>query len=91
MTATKQAVPLSTLVSIERRTDPNALTHYNQLNSATLQAVPIPTVTMGQAVTFLEQQTKTLLPNGFRHSYLSDPASTCRRATTCSSPSALHW
>ena len=33
-TATGQQVPLSTLVSIETATDPNALTHYNQLNSA---------------------------------------------------------
>ena len=35
-------------------TDPNALTHYNQLNSATFQAVPMPGVTVGQAVDFLE-------------------------------------
>src|SRR6195952_5842852 len=27
-----QQVPLSTLVSVETATDPNALTHYNQLN-----------------------------------------------------------
>src|SRR6202789_3114054 len=53
-TPTGQQVPLSTLVSIETATDPNALTHYNQLNSATFQAVPMPGVTVGQAVDFLE-------------------------------------
>ena len=39
-------------------TDPNALTHYNQLNSATFQAVPMPGVTVGQAVDFLEGEAK---------------------------------
>ena len=53
-TRTGQQVPLSTVVSIETGTDPNALTHYNQLNSATFSAVPMPGVTMGQAVDFLE-------------------------------------
>jgi multidrug efflux pump len=70
-TATGQQVPLSTLVTIETATDPNALTHYNQLNSATFQAVPMPGVTVGQAVDFLEQQAKKL-PAGFDHDYLAD-------------------
>ena len=70
-TATGQQVPLSTLVSIETATDPNALTHYNQLNAATFQAVPMPGVTVGQAVDFLEGQAKQL-PSGFNHDYLAD-------------------
>jgi multidrug efflux pump len=69
--ATGQQVPLSTLVSIETGTDPNALTHYNQLNSATFSAVPMPGVTVGQAVDFLESQAKNL-PAGFSHDYLAD-------------------
>jgi multidrug efflux pump len=66
-----QPVPLSNLVTLEMDTQPNSLTQYNQLNSATFQAVPMPGVTMGQAVDFLEQQTKNL-PAGFSHDYLSD-------------------
>src|SRR5436309_4890285 len=66
-----QPVPLSNLVTLEMDTQPNSLTQYNQLNSATFQAVPMPGVTMGQAVDFLEQQTKSL-PAGFSHDYLSD-------------------
>jgi multidrug efflux pump len=69
--ATGQQVPLSTLVSIQTGTDPNALTHYNQLNSATFSAVPMPGVTVGQAVDFLEAQAKNL-PAGFSHDYLAD-------------------
>src|SRR6201985_3697806 len=70
-TATRQQVPLSTVVSIQTQTDPNSLTHYNQLNSATFQAVPIPGVTVGQAVAFLEGEAKKL-PTGFSHDYLAD-------------------
>jgi multidrug efflux pump len=70
-TPTGQPVPLSNLVSVEMDTQPNSLTQYNQLNSATFQAVPMPGVTMGQAVDFLETQTKDL-PAGFSHDYLSD-------------------
>ncbi|MDO8980547.1 MAG: efflux RND transporter permease subunit, partial [Afipia sp.] len=64
-------VPLSTIVSIETKTNPNALTHFNQLNSATFQAVPMPGVTVGRAVEFLEEQAK-LLPAGFGRDFLAD-------------------
>ena len=70
-TPTGQQIPLSTVVSIETGTDPNALTHYNQLNSATFQAVPMPGVTVGQAVDFLEGEAAKL-PAGFSHDYLAD-------------------
>ncbi|MGJ5215418.1 MexW/MexI family multidrug efflux RND transporter permease subunit [Bradyrhizobium oligotrophicum] len=70
-TAAGQQVPLSTVVSIETATDPNSLTHYNQLNSATFSAVPMPGVTVGQAVDFLEKEAKNL-PAGFSHDYLAD-------------------
>jgi multidrug efflux pump len=70
-TPSGQQIPLSTVVSIETATDPNALTHYNQLNSATFQAVPMPGVTIGQAVDFLEGEAKKL-PAGFTHDYLAD-------------------
>ncbi len=71
-TASGQAIPLSTVVSITTGTDPNALTHYNQLNAATFSAVPLPNVTMGQAVDFLQQQAKEELPAGFQHAFLSE-------------------
>jgi multidrug efflux pump len=70
-TNTGNLVPLSTIVSIETTTEPNSLTHYNQLNSATFSAVPMPGVTVGQAVSFLEGEAKNL-PAGFSHDYLAD-------------------
>jgi multidrug efflux pump len=69
-TASGQSVPLSTVVSVELATQPNALTQYNQLNSATFSAVP--KVPMGQAVAFLEETAQKLLPKGFQHDFLSE-------------------
>ncbi|MVT54099.1 MMPL family transporter [Bradyrhizobium yuanmingense] len=69
--ATGAMLPLSTVVSIETATDPNALTRYNQLNSATFQAVPMPGVTIGQAVDFLDEKAKEL-PAGYNHDFLAD-------------------
>jgi multidrug efflux pump len=66
-----QQIPLNTVVKIDTGTDPNALTHYNQLNSATFQAVPMPGVTVGTAVDFLEKQAQQL-PAGYSHDYLAD-------------------
>jgi multidrug efflux pump len=69
--AAGRMVPLSNLVSLTTATDPNAYTQYNQINSATFQAVPMPGVTTGMAVDFLERQAQNL-PVGFGHDYLSD-------------------
>ncbi len=71
-TAAGAQVPLSSIVSVSNGTEPNALTQYNQLNSATFQAVPSPSTTIGQAVDFLEQQAQALFPENFTHSYLAD-------------------
>ncbi|ALL67616.1 RND multidrug efflux transporter [Paraburkholderia caribensis MBA4] len=66
-----QPIPLSTLVSFDTKVEANKLTQFNQLNSATLQAVPARGVSVGDAVKFLSAQAD-LLPNGFTHDWLSD-------------------
>ncbi|WP_042688577.1 multidrug efflux RND transporter permease subunit [Azospirillum sp. B506] len=65
-------IPLSTVVSVETAVEPNALNKYNQLPSATFSAVPMPGVSMGQVVDFLEAQARAQLPAGFNHAYLSE-------------------
>jgi multidrug efflux pump len=65
-------VPLSTVISVENGVDPNSLSQYNQLNSSTFSAVPMPGVTMGQAVDFLQKVSEELLPKDFNHDYLSE-------------------
>jgi multidrug efflux pump len=71
-TVTGQQIPLSTVVTAENGTGPNAFVEYNQLNSATLSAAPRAGVTIGECVAYLEQAAKTALPEGFSHDYLSD-------------------
>src|SRR5262249_5993113 len=70
-TNTGQLVPLSTIVSIETGTDPNSLTHYNQLNSPPFAAVPTPGVTVGRGVVSLEGEAKSL-PPGLGPAYRAD-------------------
>ena len=62
-------VPLSTVASISIRPQPNKLPQFNQMNSATLSAVLLPGVTMGQAVDFLKNQP---LPAGTTVDWLSN-------------------
>lgn len=69
--ASGQQVALSNLVTVSTGVEPNQLTQFNQQNSATLQAILNPGVTMGEAVEFLEQQAKEL-PSGFTYDWLSD-------------------
>lgn len=71
-TSSNMQVPLSTVASIKNDIEPNDLTQFAQLNSATLQAMPAPGVTMGDAVNFLESQAKQTLPSGFNYDWLSD-------------------
>jgi multidrug efflux pump len=71
-TGNNSLVPLSTVVSIGNDIDPNALTHYNQLNSATFSAVPMPGVTMGAAVDFLNRTAEEVLPNSYHRDFLSE-------------------
>lgn len=64
-------VPLSTVVQISMQVEPNKLTQFNQQNAATLQAIPAPGVSLGEAVAFLDDVTSRL-PAGFSHDWQSD-------------------
>ena len=70
-TAAGGQVPLSTVVTLEHGVEANALTQFNQLNSATLVAVPSPGVTLGDAVSFLQTEA-TRLPEAFRADFLGE-------------------
>ena len=70
-TASGQQIPLSNIVSVGNAVEPNALTRYNQLNSATFSAIPMPGLSMGDAVNFLNAEAQKL-PRTFTTAYLSD-------------------
>jgi multidrug efflux pump len=58
-------VPLSALVKIETGAAPAAVEQFNQLNSATLSALPLPTVTTTDALQTLRTIAAEVMPGGF--------------------------
>lgn len=68
-TASGIMVPISTVITPMEKTKPNAITHFQQLNSATINAVMMPGVTLGQGLDYLKEQAKAVLPNGFGYDY----------------------
>ncbi len=71
-TSTGETVPLSTVVSFSQRTQPSQLTQFQQLNSATIQGVPRPGVSLGQALDFLEQKAAEIFPEGYYVNYAGE-------------------
>ena len=61
-------VPLSNVASVTRVVQPNSLTNFQQLNSATLSAVPFPGRTVGEAIDFLKKQAENF-PEGFTYDF----------------------
>ncbi|MFA6302298.1 MAG: efflux RND transporter permease subunit [Legionella sp.] len=68
-TANNAMVPLSTVVTPVEQTKPNAATHFQQLNSATIQAVMMPGKTLGEGLEFLKNASEDTLPKGFTYDY----------------------
>ncbi len=58
-------VPLSSLVTLKTVPSPPAIEQFNQLNSATLTALPRPGVTTGQGLQQLQQIAAQVLPTGY--------------------------
>jgi len=66
------AVPLGSLISIDVVAEPRSLPHFNQLNSATIGAVPMPGTAMGDAINWFETMAETKLPTGYNHDYMGE-------------------
>ena len=65
-------VPLSTFATIKDTTEPRELKKFQQLNAVTIQGVIPPNVPLDQALRFLEDQAKTILPQGFTVDYAGE-------------------
>ena len=68
-TAAGDLVPLSTIATVSQTTQPNSLPTFQQLNSATLQGVPYPGRTLGEALAFLTKEAKAVMPEGYSIDY----------------------
>ncbi|KLV06057.1 MULTISPECIES: multidrug efflux RND transporter permease subunit [Photobacterium] len=67
-----QSIPLGSLVSIEVVSEPRSLPHFNQLNSATVGAVPAPGVAMGDAISWFQSEAATTLPAGYQYDFMGE-------------------
>ncbi len=58
-------VPLSAVLTISTGVAASAIEQFNQLNSATISALPLPGVTTGDGLATLEEIARPILPDGF--------------------------
>ena len=65
-------VPLSTFASLRTTAEPRELKKFQQLNSVRIQGVIPPPVPLDQALTFLENEAKSILPQGFTIDYAGE-------------------
>lgn len=70
-TPTGASIPLSTLATLKKEIVPESLNHFQQLNSATISAVALPGVSMGQALDTFSQIAREILPPGYYTDFAS--------------------
>lgn len=63
------SVPLSTVARIKKEVVPQSLNHFQQLNSATISAVALPGITMGDALDEFKNIANQVLPQGYDIDY----------------------
>lgn len=65
-----KSVPLSTVVTVSNEVIPNSLTQFQQLNSATIEAMPMPgAATIADAHEFLRTALQEIAPKGYAYDY----------------------
>jgi multidrug efflux pump len=65
-------VPLSTFASLRTTTEPRELKKFQQLNAVRIQGVIPPGVPLDKALRLLEDEAKTILPQGFTVDYAGE-------------------
>ncbi|QIZ70088.1 efflux RND transporter permease subunit [Oxynema aestuarii] len=65
-TQTGQLVPLSSVVTVTPSTTPPAINHYNRFRAATIEGSPAPNVSLGEALTALQQVADEIVPEDMR-------------------------
>ena len=67
-----QLVPLSTFATLKTTTEPRSLNKFQQLNAVRIQGVIPTNIPLDQALTFLEDTAKQILPQGFTVDYAGE-------------------
>lgn len=61
-----ELVPMSAVIDLDSRVEPNQLTQYQQLNSTTIQGIMMPPNSLGSGLEFLETKLAEIAPRGFK-------------------------
>jgi multidrug efflux pump len=69
-TTSGKLVPLSAVISLESRVEPNELAQYQQLNSTTIKGIMMPPNSLGTGLAFLRDKLYEIAPTGFREGYV---------------------
>ncbi|RPJ61239.1 MAG: multidrug efflux protein [Acidobacteria bacterium] len=67
-----ELVPLSTFAGLRTTTEPRELKKFQQLNAVRIQGVIPPPVSLDQALAFLENEARAILPRGFTLDYAGE-------------------
>jgi multidrug efflux pump len=70
--AQDKLVPLSTFATLKTTTEPRDLKKFQQLNAVRIQGVIPPQVPLDKALRLLEDEAKTILPQGFTMDYAGE-------------------
>ncbi|MHA7885258.1 efflux RND transporter permease subunit, partial [Nitratireductor rhodophyticola] len=63
--ATGEMVPLSAVITVSTDVSASAIEQFNQLNSATISALPVPGVSTGDGLAVIEDIARSTIPDGF--------------------------
>ena len=64
-----ELVPMSTVIDLDQRVEPNTLSQYQQLNSVSIEGMMIPPNSLGSGLAFLERALNEVAPVGYRAGY----------------------
>ena len=70
--SSNQLVPLSTFADLKTTTEPRSLNKFQQLNAVRIQGVIPPAIPLDKALSFLENEAKNTLPQGFTVDYAGE-------------------
>jgi multidrug efflux pump len=68
-TKSGQNIQMSTIAHLVTKAEPESINHFQQLNSATIEGVPAPGVSLGKAMSVLNKLAETTLPPGYKVDY----------------------
>jgi len=71
-TSSGKLIPLSSLITVTESVVPPSLDHFQQMRSATLHAATAPGYSLGEALEFLQQVSKEVLPDDMNYDYVGE-------------------